>query len=363
MGVPVNGNVEVFYYRKDLYDQHGLKVPQTWDEVLAKPQRDTLRFRSLPLSARGLHQWDGEIGIDPPLGRAIRTGLRVNRLRGTREHPRPLAGKSVGILLEKSSTRTRLSFEVGVHELGGLPITLKPTDIQLGRGESVEDSARMFSRFLHAVVFRTFGHDRVELLAAHSSIPVINGLSDLHHPLQILADLLTARENLGRLHDLKVAWVGDGNNVAHSWIEAAGLLGFDLTLACPQGYEPDAAVLARAEARGRGRLSVVRDADEACRGAHVVTTDVWVSMGQEGEASTRNRTFEAYTVDARRMQLGAPGAIFLHCLPAHRGEEVAADVIDGSCSRVWDEAENRLHTQKALLERLIEEDSSGNAVS
>jgi ornithine carbamoyltransferase len=283
----------------------------------------------------------------------------LKRLRGRREHPRPLQGKSVGILLEKSSTRTRLSFEVGVYELGGLPITLKPTDIQLGRGESIEDSARMFSRFLHAVVFRTFGHERVELLAEHSTIPVINGLSDLHHPLQILADLQTARENLGRLHDLKVAWVGDGNNVAHSWIEAAGLLGFELSLACPEGYDPDAALLARS----RGRVSLVRDADVACRGAHVVTTDVWVSMGQEGEASARSKTFEAYTVDRRRMQLATPEAIFLHCLPAHRGEEVAADVIDGPRSRVWDEAENRLHTQKALLELLIEEDQPGNAVS
>jgi ornithine carbamoyltransferase len=287
----------------------------------------------------------------------------LKRLRGSPRHPRPLAGKSVGILLEKSSTRTRISFEVGIYELGGLPTTLKHTDIQLGRGESIEDSARMFSRFLHAVVFRTSAHQRVELLAEHSTIPVINGLSDLHHPLQILADLLTTRESLGRLEDLKVAWVGDGNNVAHSWIEAAGLLGFELSLACPQGYEPDAALLARARERGRGTLRVVREAEDACRGAHVVTTDVWVSMGQEGEASARNKTFEAYSVDRRLMQLAAPEAIFLHCLPAHRGEEVAADVIDGERSRVWDEAENRLHTQKALLELLIEEDPSRNAVS
>jgi ornithine carbamoyltransferase len=287
----------------------------------------------------------------------------LKRLRGGRAQPRPLAGKSIGILLEKSSTRTRLSFEVGVYELGGLPITLKPTDIQLGRGESIEDSARMFSRFLHAVVFRTFGHERVELLAAHSTIPVINGLSDLHHPCQILADLFTARESLGRLDDLKIAWVGDGNNVAHSWIEAAGLLGFELSLACPEGYDPDPALLGRARERGRGALRVVRDADEACRGAHVVTTDVWVSMGQEGEAGARSKTFEAYSVDRRRMQLAAPDAIFLHCLPAHRGEEVTAEVIDGERSRVWDEAENRLHTQKALLELLLEEDQSRNAVS
>jgi ornithine carbamoyltransferase len=276
----------------------------------------------------------------------------LKRLRGQPEHPRPLAGKSVGILLEKSSTRTRLSFEVGIYELGGMPLTLKSGDIQLGRGETIEDSARMFSRFLHGVIFRTFGHERAELLAQHSTIPVINGLSDLHHPCQILADLLTVRERLGRVHDVRVAWVGDGNNVAHSWIEAAGLLGFELRLACPEGYDPDPAILSRA-ARGHGRIHVTRDADEACRGADVVTTDVWVSMGQEGEANARNQVFEPFQVDERRLSLAAPEAIFLHCLPAHRGEEVTAGVIDGARSAVWDEAENRLHTQKALLERLI----------
>jgi ornithine carbamoyltransferase len=291
----------------------------------------------------------GRDGLEAVLARSA----ELKRLRGSAQHPRPLAGKSVGILLEKSSTRTRVSFEVGIHELGGLPLTLKSGDIQLGRGESIEDSARMFSRFLHGVVYRTFGHDRVELLAANSTVPVINGLSDLHHPCQILADLLTAQEQLGRVTELKVAWVGDGNNVAHSWIEAASLLGFDLSLACPRGYAPNAEVLARAQATGRGRIEVHEDADQACRGAHVVTTDVWVSMGQEAEAGARNQTFEAYAVDARRFALAAPEAIFLHCLPAHRGEEVSAEVIDGPRSRVWDEAENRLHTQKALLELLI----------
>jgi ornithine carbamoyltransferase len=211
----------------------------------------------------------------------------------------------------------------------------------------------MFSRFLHAVVFRTFGHDRVEKLAAESSVPVINGLSDLHHPCQILADLLTVRESLGRVEGMRVAWVGDGNNVAHSWIEAASFLGFELVLACPEGYEPNAEVLEAARKRAKGAVRVVRDADEACRGADVVTTDVWVSMGQVGEASDRNRIFEPYTVDARRMSLCAKSGIFLHCLPAHRGEEVTAEVIDGPRSRVWDEAENRLHTQKALLELLV----------
>lgn len=286
----------------------------------------------------------------------LRRSAELKKLRGTSAHPRPLEGKSVGILLEKSSTRTRISFEVGIHELGGLPLTLKATDIQLGRGESIEDSARMFSRFLHAVVFRTFGHERVEALARASTIPVINGLSDLHHPCQILADLLTVQENLGSVEGLRVAWIGDGNNVAHSWIEAASLLGFELILACPEGYDPDPGVLAAAHKRGRGSIRVIRDADEACRGADVITTDVWVSMGQEGESGDRNKVFEGYAVDARRMDLAAKRGIFLHCLPAHRGEEVAAEVIDGPRSRVWDEAENRLHTQKALLEWLVTAD-------
>ncbi len=282
----------------------------------------------------------------------IERSAQLKRLRGTADHPQPLARKSVGILLEKSSTRTRISFEVGIHELGGKPLTLLSKEIQIGRGESLEDSARMFSRYLNGIVYRTHGHERVEIMAMHATIPVINGLSDMHHPCQILADLLTVREHVGRLHDLKVAWVGDGNNVSHSWIEAAGLLGFDLVLACPQGYEPDPAIVTAARAQG-ATISVIRDADEACQGAHVVTTDVWVSMGQEDETQKRRRVFGPYMVDAQRMARAASDGIFLHCLPAHRGEEVSAEVIDGPRSRVWDEAENRLHTQKALLENLL----------
>lgn len=282
----------------------------------------------------------------------IDRSAELKRLRGTSAHPTPLAGKSVGILLEKSSTRTRISFEVGIHELGGKALTLLSKEIQLGRGESLEDSARMFSRYLHGIVYRTHGHERVETLAANATIPVINGLSDMHHPCQILADLLTVREHVGRLSDLKVAWIGDGNNVSHSWIEAAGLLGFELVIACPEGYEPDAGLAEVARSRG-GNVSVIRDAHQACHGAHVVTTDVWVSMGQEDETQKRKRAFGPYLVDAACMSKALPDAIFLHCLPAHRGEEVSADVIDGPRSRVWDEAENRLHTQKALLERLL----------
>ena len=280
-------------------------------------------------------------------------GAELKRLRGQPAHPKPLAGKSVGILLEKSSTRTRLSFEVGVYELGGLPITLKAGDIQLGRGETIEDSARMFSRFLHAVVFRTTAHERVQRLAAHSSVPVINGLCDLHHPTQLLADLLTVQENFGQLEGVRVAWIGDGNNMANSWIEAASVLGFELLLACPPGYEPNPAILKSAEQSARGQVRLVAQVDDACRDADVVTTDVWVSMGQEDESSARSRVFSDFTVTPARMRLASQRAIFLHCLPAHRGEEVAAEVIDGPWSRVWDEAENRLHSQKALLELLV----------
>ncbi|MET0343488.1 MAG: ornithine carbamoyltransferase [Polyangiales bacterium] len=294
-----------------------------------------------------------DLSRDELFGVLNRAG-ELKKLRGQPTHPRPLAGKSVGILLEKSSTRTRISFEVGVYELGGLPITLKPADIQLGRGESIEDSARMFSRFLHAVVYRTSGHERIQLLAQHATVPVINGLCDLHHPLQILADLLAVKESLGHIEGVRVAWIGDGNNVAHSWIEAASILGFELMLACPPGYEPNAEILKLASRSARGQIRVVTSADEAVKKADVVTTDVWVSMGQEGEAATRSKqVFGDYSVTAARMQKAAANAIFLHCLPAHRGEEVAAEVIDGPWSRVWDEAENRLHTQKALLELLV----------
>jgi ornithine carbamoyltransferase len=293
-----------------------------------------------------------DLGRDELLG-LLERAAELKRLRGQPAHPKPLAGKSVGILLEKSSTRTRISFEVGVHELGGMPITLKSGDIQLGRGETLEDSSRMFSRFLHAVVFRTTTHDRVQRLAQHSSVPVINGLCDLHHPCQILADLQTVRETLGHLEGLQVAWVGDGNNVAHSWIEAASVLGFELLLACPKGYEPNPAILAAGQQSARGQVRLVPTVEEACRNANVVTTDVWVSMGQEGEQSARTQVFTDYTVTADRMRMAASNAIFLHCLPAHRGEEVAAEVIDGPWSKVWDEAENRLHSQKALLELLL----------
>jgi ornithine carbamoyltransferase len=277
----------------------------------------------------------------------------LKALRGTPAHPQPLQGKSVAIVFEKASTRTRLSFEVGIHELGAQPVTLISKDTQLGRGEPIEDTALMLSRYVHGAVYRTFGHERLEALARHATIPVVNGLSDKFHPVQLLADMMTVRQSFGpSLDGVRVAWVGDGNNMAHSWIVAAGVAGFELVLACPPGYQPDGQVLADAREHG-ANVRVVERRDHALGGANVVTTDVWASMGQEGEAAERQQAFSGFIVDDAAMKRAAADAIFLHCLPAHRGEEVSASVIDGSQSRVWDEAENRLHTQKALLEWLI----------
>lgn len=271
--------------------------------------------------------------------------------RGTPLAPRPLEGKSVAIVLEKSSTRTRISFEVGIHELGGTPLTMMGRDLQLGRGEPLSDTARMFSRYLHAVVFRTFGQDRVETLAAHSTIPVINALSDSFHPCQLLADLQTVRQEFGDdWSKRRVAWIGDANNVANSWMLASALLGFELRIASPTGYRPTEEMLALAKGAGGQRILVTGSPEEAVGGADVVTTDVWASMGQEEESKIREKAFEGFRVTSALMLAAKSDAIFLHCLPAHRGEEVDAAVLEGTQSRVWNEAENRLHAQKALLE-------------
>ena len=277
----------------------------------------------------------------------------LKALRGKPAHPEPLAGKSIAIVFEKASTRTRLSFEVGIHELGAQPVTLISKDTQLDRGEPIEDTARMLSRYVDGAVYRTFGHERLETLAKHASIPVVNGLSDKFHPVQLLADMMAIRQSFGpSLDEARVAWVGDGNNVAHSWIVSAAVAGFDLVLACPPGYQPNEQVVAAAKAKGAS-VQVVERPEEALEGATVVTTDVWASMGQESEQAERERAFSGFIVDDRAMKRASDTAIFLHCLPAHRGEEVSASVIDGPQSRVWDEAENRLHTQKALLEWLL----------
>src|SRR5688572_4515486 len=260
---------------------------------------------------------------------------------------KPLAGKSLAMIFMKSSTRTRVSFEVGTWQLGGHALFLSPRDVQLGRGEPIADTARVLSRYVDGIMIRTFAHADIEELARHASVPIINGLTDLLHPCQVLADILTMRQHLGSYAGKKVAWIGDGNNMANSWINAAFRLGFELTLACPDGYDPDPATIARAESGGNVR--VVRDPNEAVTGADVINTDVWASMGQEEEQKIREKAFAGYTVSASMMRRAKSSAIFLHCLPAHRGEEVTADVIDGPQSRVWDEAENRLHIQKALM--------------
>jgi ornithine carbamoyltransferase len=264
---------------------------------------------------------------------------------------KPLAGKTLGMIFAKSSTRTRVSFEVGAFQLGGHALFLSSRDIQLGRGEPIKDTARVLSRYVDGIMIRTFDHADVEELARYGSIPVINGLTDLLHPCQVMADLLTVREALGGWDDKVIAWVGDGNNMANSWINAAGSLGFELRLACPQNYEPNAEILRRNQSKAR--ITLTSDPREAVRGAHVVTTDVWASMGQEAEQAERVRAFQGYIVDESLMKMANPDAIFLHCLPAHRGEEVSEGVIDGRQSRVWDEAENRLHVQKAILATLM----------
>jgi ornithine carbamoyltransferase len=282
----------------------------------------------------------------------LAAGLKSGEVGGA-----PLAGKTLAMLFAKSSTRTRVSFEVGAYQLGGHALFLSSQDLQLGRGETIADTAQVLSRYVDGIMIRTFAHSDVEELAEHASIPVINGLTDLLHPCQLLADLMTAREEFGDLSALKVTWVGDGNNMANSWLNAARIFGFQLSLACPEGYDPDPSILGAA--RDAAPVTLVRDPAEAAEGARVVSTDVWASMGQEEEAEARRRAFDGYTVTETIMGRAAADAIFLHCLPAHRGEEVTGAVIDGPQSRVWDEAENRLHAQKALLVGLMAEGTDG----
>ena len=275
----------------------------------------------------------------------------ANRMKDGSYKEKPLAGKTLAMIFAKSSTRTRVSFEVGTYQLGGHALFLSSRDIQIGRGEPIPDTARVLSRYVDGIMIRTFDHGDVEALAKYATVPVVNGLTDLHHPCQILADLLTVQQHLGGYAGKKVAWIGDGNNMANSWLDAAALLGFELRLACPEGYEPDHAVFERA--RKLTKTLITEDTDEAAEGADVVTTDVWASMGQEGEVEKRKLAFKGYVVDQALMKLAKPEAIFLHCLPAHRGEEVTAEVMEGPQSRVFDEAENRLHVKKALLATLM----------
>jgi ornithine carbamoyltransferase len=268
----------------------------------------------------------------------------------------PLKGKSLGMIFEKSSTRTRVSFEVGMYQLGGQALFLSSHDLQIGRGEPVADTARTLSRYLDAIMIRTFAQATVEELAHHASIPVINGLTDLHHPCQALADLFTVREKRKKLKGLKLAYIGDGNNVANSLVQACVRVGMHFSIASPPGYDLDAAILSdakRAAQQTGAGVMVTADPYRAVENADVVYTDVWASMGQEKEHAERLKAFQGYQVDANLMRAAGRGALVMHCLPAHRGEEIAAEVIDGPQSVVFDQAENRLHTQKAVLEMLM----------
>ncbi|MBI5205495.1 MAG: ornithine carbamoyltransferase [Nitrospirae bacterium] len=263
-----------------------------------------------------------------------------------------LIGKSIGLLFEKASTRTRISFQVGIYELGAQAIYLNPSEIQLGRGETIEDTARVLSRYLQGIIIRTFTHQKLERFAQNSAIPVINGLTDLHHPCQALADLLTIKEKKGKLKGVHLTYIGDGNNVANSLIEASAMTGIHFTIACPKGYEPNGTIYKKARSEG-AIVKIVRNPKEAAKAADVLYADVWVSMGQEKESAKREKLFKGYQLNKRLLKLAKPDVIVMHCLPAHRGEEITDEVIDSPQSVVFDQAENRLHTQKALLELLI----------
>jgi ornithine carbamoyltransferase len=264
-----------------------------------------------------------------------------------------LAGKTIALIFEKASTRTRVSFEAAMYGLGGQVIFLSAKETQLARSEPLKDTALVMSRYVNGLVVRTYGQEVVTELARNATIPVINALTDLFHPCQVLSDVMTVIEKKGRLDNLKVAWVGDGNNMANSWVQAAARLGFELVLACPQGYDPNGKVLAEAQQEAGGRITVVRDPVEAVRGADVINTDVWASMGQEGEQQERLNVFQGFQVDVALLRHARPDCIVLHCLPAHRGEEISEEVLDGPQCVAFDQAENKLHIHKAILEKHI----------
>ena len=282
---------------------------------------------------------------------ALCKDLKAKTKSGVEHHL--LKGKSLAMIFEKSSTRTRISFEVGMYQLGGHPLFISSKDSQMGRGEPIKDTARVMARYCDGVMIRTFAQETVEEFAKYASIPVINGLTDLHHPCQIMADVFTVIEHKGSYDGLKFAWIGDGNNMANSWIEAAAIFGFDLTLACPEGYDPNPQVLEWAKNNGSSKIVVVRDPKEAAKDADVLNTDVWASMGQEEEQKIREKAFAGYQLDENLLALAKKDALVLHCLPAHRGEEISDGVIEGPNSVVWDEAENRLHVQKAIMATLM----------
>ena len=276
-------------------------------------------------------------------------------LKMLRREGRPhefLKGKSLAMVFEKASTRTRISFETGMYELGGHALFLNPQDLQIGRGEEIRDTARVMSRYVDGVMIRAYRHENIEEFARNSDVPIINGLSDREHPCQIIADILTIKEHFGTLTGLKVAWIGDGNNVCNSFMLASALAGYEISVTSPERFQPRSEIVQRALSRG-GKVSIVRNPEEAARNADVVVTDTWVSMGEEAEKTTRLKEFQGYTVTGALMRKASPDAIFMHCLPAHRNQEVADEVIEGPQSLVFDEAENRLHAQKALLVKLL----------
>jgi ornithine carbamoyltransferase len=283
------------------------------------------------------------------LQQLIDRAIELKVLRKARTEPTPFEGQVLGMIFEKSSTRTRVSFEAGMAQMGGHAMFLSPQDTQLGRGEPVEDSARVISSMVDIIMIRTFGHDIVERFAAHSSVPVINALTDSFHPCQLLADMQTYKEHRGDIAGKAVAWIGDGNNMCQSYINAARQFDFELRISCPQGFEPDADLLAANAAR----VTIVRDPKEAASGTALVVTDVFASMGQEAEQGHRLQQFADYQLNSELMAKADSNAIYMHCLPAHRGEEISAELIDAPDTVIWDEAENRLHAQKALIEFLL----------
>ncbi len=279
--------------------------------------------------------------------------IELKKAHRAGQDPKALKDKVVALVFEKSSTRTRVSFETGIYHLGGQAVVVTSSGSQIARGEPTEDTARVMGRYCDMIMVRTFGQEVVEKYAKYAGVPIINGLTDLVHPCQLLADLMTLKEHGLDLATMAVAWIGDGNNMANSWIESAGHLGFKLTLAVPEGYEPDAAILARARARGNNNITIVHSPKEAAKEADVVTTDVWASMGQEAEKAKRAQDFKGFIVDEELLKVAKNGVKVLHCLPAHRGEEIAASVIE-SHPEIFDEAENRLHAQKQLMIWLME---------
>ncbi len=287
--------------------------------------------------------------LDIPRDEARQVLLRAKEMKDNKVRTDLLAGKTLLLVFEKASTRTRVSFEVGVRQLGGDPVFVSSRDSQLGRSEPLEDTARVLSRYADGLIVRTFGQEKLNILVEYGDIPVVNALTDEYHPCQIMADVLTMYERTPNLEELKVAWVGDGNNMAHSFVNGAVSFGYELVMACPEGYDPDQAIIDKAVDSG-ARISLTRDPSIAVSGAHYVNTDVWASMGQEEEQKKREVAFAGYKVDDTLMSKADSNARFMHCLPAHRGEEVSESVFEGPASIVWDQAENRLHMQKAILE-------------